>query len=66
MILKTDGVLATDRGWMCCIYVFPTNGMFYGFAEVVNWRAFEHFDKSGKSLKAVDATHPARQIQSRG
>jgi hypothetical protein len=32
--------------------------MFYGFAEMANWRPFRHFTKSGKSLKTVDATHP--------
>ena len=41
---------------------YQTNGLFYGFAEVANWRAFQHFDQPGKSLKTVDATHPLFQI----
>jgi hypothetical protein len=31
---------------MCCIYTFRTNGVFYGFAEVADWRAFHHFEQA--------------------
>jgi hypothetical protein len=53
-------VLKGDYNLVGCVAstVFGTNGMFYGLAEMANWRPFRHFTKSGKSLKTVDATHP--------
>jgi hypothetical protein len=32
--------------------------MFYGFAEVADWRAFQHFYQIRELLETVDATHP--------
>jgi hypothetical protein len=34
--------------------------MFYGFAEVAEWRAFQHLDQIREPLKTVDATHPSQ------
>jgi hypothetical protein len=32
--------------------------MFYGLAEVADWRAFQHFAQIREILAAVDATRP--------
>ena len=48
-------------GWVVST-VLRTKRMFYGFAELPDWRAFQHLDQSRKSLKAVDGTHPDRVI----
>src|SRR5215831_17178646 len=36
---------------MCCICGIQTNGMFYGFAEAADWRAFQHFDEIREPLE---------------